>query len=101
MNKFKINLAIVAILLGSLGAFAFKAPQHVQKNDDDPEWFQYNGGGISDPSNYTITDNGGTDLPDCPTGTAVRCAVHALPSSTDASQPDLDAIETVRTKAAD
>lgn len=69
MKRIKLNLAIVALMLGSVAAFAFKSPQ--PKPFSNPFW-HYNGGNPDLPGSYTKV----TGMPFCP-GTTDLCAIEA------------------------
>ncbi|WP_026898547.1 hypothetical protein [Daejeonella oryzae] len=68
----KINFAIFALLLGAGLAFAFNAPVTKPANKLAVQWFLYNGGGESNPNNYS-------ELPGMPScaGAGVLCAIEA------------------------
>jgi hypothetical protein len=83
MNRIKINLALVAMVLGCTMAVAFKAPV---KPDTDPFWAYDGSGSVTDPSNYVELPGG----PMCH-GTTNICAIEA-PAQTGVSpaQPSID-----------
>lgn len=72
MNTKKIYLGLVAILMLATATFAFQAPVKTAPATLAVEWFQYNGGGISDPNNYSELPG----MPDCNSGSTL-CAIQA------------------------
>jgi len=83
MKRFKINFALLAIVLASTAAFAFKAP--AKHKIFNPLW-QYDGSGsTTDPSNYFQVSS-----LSCPTGTNI-CAIMAPADPDDSDVPKIDA----------
>lgn len=72
MNTKKIYLGLIAILMVASAGFAFNAPVKKAPVKVALQWFQYNGGGISDPDNYSELPG----MPSCNTGTNL-CAIQA------------------------
>ena len=73
MKKLKINIVMIAAILGVTAAFAFKSPNGT-KSQSNEYWFEYNSDGtqIIDPT--TMPPNQTTDpFPDC-VGTTTNCA---------------------------
>ena len=68
----KINTGLIALLVGASAAFAFNAPAKKTSSAVAVQWFQYNGGGISNPNNYS-------ELPGMPAcaGAGLLCAIEA------------------------
>jgi hypothetical protein len=82
MNRIKLNLAFVALVLGCTMAVAFKAPV---KPDTDPFWAYDGSGSVTDPSNYT-------ELPGNPMchGSTNICAIQAPAQTGAPAQPSID-----------
>lgn len=76
MKKIAAVFAFAALLLGTAGAFATSAPFN-SKSMLVEKWYFYNGGGESNPANYTLASG----TPSCQLG-SILCAVK---TSTDAS----------------
>jgi len=80
MKSFKINVAVIAVVLGISAAFSFKAP--AQQSNFSQFWYSYTGSGDpTDPANY-VKDSG---VPSC-SGTANVCAIFATDNS---GSPDI------------
>lgn len=71
LNK-KINFGLVALLVGASAAFAFNAPAKKASNGLAVQWFLYNGGGTSNPNNYSELPG----MPEC-AGGGLLCAIEA------------------------
>ncbi len=76
MKKITAVFAFVALLLGTAGAFATSAPFNSRSMLIE-KWYFYNGGGESNPANYTLASG----TPSCQLG-SILCAVK---TSTDGS----------------
>lgn len=68
MKRIKLNVALVAMVLGCTLAFAFKAP--VKKVPFDQAW-AYGGGSETDPNSYSAGQ------PACDPGTTHICYIEA------------------------
>ncbi|SKB40366.1 hypothetical protein [Daejeonella lutea] len=74
MKNFKINFGLIALILGSFVAFAFKAPEAKQNIGSSIQWFSYNplAGDPDDPQAYSELPG----EPEC-NGDADLCAIQA------------------------
>jgi len=84
MNRFKLNLAIIALILGCTLAFAFKAPATTASHFVNHNW-ALTGSDATDPASYTEV----MSPPTCPSGTTNICYIKA---PEDTSNPDQPAI---------
>jgi hypothetical protein len=84
MKRFTTNLAIVAMILGSSLAFAFKSATLVKTNSPQ-NWYYDGSGSTTAPTNYTLTPAS------CPQGTANICGIVAEADPLHTSQPEIDA----------
>ena len=75
MNRFKINFAAMAVILGLSAAFAFKSDaKKVSHKPFATAWFTYSGSGSpTAPANYNFAG----DEPDDCNGQTTVCAIQA------------------------
>lgn len=76
LNK-KVNFGLIALIIGASVAFAFNSPAKKSSNSLAVQWFLYNGGGISNPNNYSELPG----MPEC-AGSGVLCAIEAPENGT-------------------
>jgi hypothetical protein len=82
MKRIKLNLALVAMVLGCTLAFAFKAPAPAANTTQ--VWYWDNVGVVTAESSYTTT-------PDpCPRGNTHICSILASPDPSNPSEPFID-----------
>jgi len=70
MKRLKLNFALLAMVLGLSAAFAFKPAEAKTRSKLTFYWFVYNGGGTTNPANYSIVSSD----PMCP-GSDNLCAI--------------------------
>ena len=71
MKKLKLNLLLVAVVLGLAGAIATKAANH--KAGSNEYWFEYNNAGTALIDPTTLPPNQVSDPYNCP-GSTTNCA---------------------------
>lgn len=81
MKRFRINFAMIAIMLGVGAAYAFKAPV---KHFTNPYW-QYDMGLVTDPASYVELPGG----PSCGTSGNI-CAIQAPEDPNNPGEPLID-----------
>ena len=98
MKKYFI---IILALFVAAGIYGFSTKETL-KDSTTLYWYQFidiPGNDPDNPQHYERTPNGGTESPDCPTGTTKVCAVFAEPASpSDLEHPDLSAVDDTRMK---
>ena len=77
MKRIKLNFALLAIIMGLSAAFAFKPAEAKKHARFTTSWFVYNGGGVSNPNNYSIVSS----EPDC-SGTGALCGIEGTENGT-------------------
>jgi hypothetical protein len=84
----KVNLSILAVLLGSALAFAGSKSIHVEEARA-LQWFQLQVGGDADnPDHYTLVD-----APEDCEGEKVRCAIYAEEDMQDPGKPTQNGVD--------
>lgn len=116
-HTFNARLFVIAFLGLVISSLSFSSANAGEKNDGKENkkekvveskrqmlWFSYtsdsqNPSDLQNPSNYIITNNNGSEQPDCPAGDDLRCAVQAPRQSPTSQHPDLSGSYTIVQKA--
>ncbi len=88
-------LAVFAIFL-VIALSAFTTSNEIKPSFDQEFWFDYNGGGIGNPNNYSLTSGTGENPPACNEPSGVRCAIL---TEMDGAGPNLSTYSEERLKA--